>query len=61
MNNKKINPTTIIDVLKDIEKMKKNSFQFYITTLWINTFIDDLYESGMITTEEHKVITLIYS
>lgn len=55
-----VDPMTIANVISDIQMMKNNRYTSHISNIWIYSFLDELYECGMITQDEHKMLVNIY-
>ena len=57
----RVNFTSIFNVMKSIQLMKGNIYQPFIKGTWIESYIDELYDSGMITRDECEILQGVYN
>ena len=57
----KVNFTSILNVMKSIQLMKGNMYQPLISKgSWIESYLNDLYISGIITRDENEILQGVY-
>ena len=55
-----IDPSTIANVIGCIQAMKNNEYSKFITGTWVLSYIDELHECGLMSSDEYGMLIDIY-